>query len=343
MNNDINNMNNGMNSTLSQSNDVMPNPTMPNNIADNQQVVMHETPALTTANSTSMSVNATYPAMSANPVNQAIPTNGNSTTSDKVFCSNCGAPMNSNSRCCLRCGNVNVVNQENTEFLEKTKKNSQMQQAPSESVAERINRYSNPNSFLACTIVTILLFFAFFFGFVALLQAFFLSWFGTASFASFFSLLPVYVFVMSVPFLMIYSMELIYMDSGHPWWAFFVPIYNCMVLSDIALDNMSIGIILYLPSLTQNVSSEMVRIFGGLVDFVVYIVIYYNLGSKYGKNGVLTVLFPWIMIPNIAYHSYSGYVDADEKKTSRNKLIIKCCFFIPTIIFILGVGYIVCN
>ena len=94
-----------------------------------------------------------------------------------------------------------------------------------------------------------------------------------------------------------------YMKMNKPWWAALVPFYNYFVLSDAIFNNMFLGFLIFVP----------------IVGNIYMLILYYKLGKAFNKNGVLTVLFPLIMIPIIGFgdslYNNRSYVKNDSKNS----------------------------
>ena len=107
-----------------------------------------------------------------------------------------------------------------------------------------------------------------------------------------------------------YSMCLIYYIAGEKWWTYYIPFYSTYIYYKITMDS---GLFMFISGIP-----------------IVPLIAYYNLGVRFERNGWLTMLFPPIMIPYIAFtsSSYGGSLksmhmniatDVDAKGRTRSE------------------------
>jgi hypothetical protein len=91
--------------------------------------------------------------------------------------------------------------------------------------------------------------------------------------------------------LIVASLWRIFTKAGRPGWAAIIPIYNLIVLLDVAGKPWWWILLLFIP----------------LVNFIVIIVVYMDLAKAFGQGtgfGCLLILFSFIMLPLLAFGPY---------------------------------------
>lgn len=245
----------------------------------------------------------------------------------KIPCPKCGELMRADARCCIKCGTVNAAYETNKLVLDSTqeaindykagkteliiahKKNQQVGLANNTGNRE-FSFYVTLFLYLFCVIVI---------GLSTYSSG--VTSFDTLIISSF----PFLLMFISIVFLYIYSIELVFMKCNKPWWAGLVPIYNMLVLAEITFSNKYLGLICLVPIIGQLFTLAM----------------FYKLGEKFKYSGLLTALLSIIYMPIIGYgdHLYEGKVFVSsgdelslEKDYRRKKL------FFGILIFLLLVG-----
>ena len=259
-------------------------------------------------------------------------------TEEKVFCTKCGAEMNGTSRCCLKCGNLNPLHKDNQAYFEKLAEIhgtsvdtavSYVQQLPtptqaavpqptaaetplsivSEQVVVQAPLKDNSSSFLACNIVNfIFLLIGLFFVFLAF-QSLGLD-----------SVVGIIMLLVGISTLMIFGLEVLYLEMEQSWWAVFVPVYGNMVLAEITMGNMMIGLLTLIPVVGE---------------FALFVMMY-QLGEKIGKNSIITLLFFPFVVALYGFNACS-YVCGKPKKDSINRFFHKGIYYISFLLFIGGI------
>lgn len=251
----------------------------------------------------------------------------NNDKSYTIYCSRCGAPMKNGARYCMKCGNLNPEHPENKSMEKYIPKKQIYVVGSGKTLIGHLNQNgtisksfaNNTGDSRMCFIVTfsIYILLILFLGLVTLV-----NYNITDLTDIIYTHLPMNLLLISYLFMMVFASERLYMKSNHPWWATLIPIYNNLVFSKITLGNFWLGLIGFIP----------------IVNVIFYFIIFYKLGKKFGKSGVLTALFPFIMIPVIGLGDsiYNGvsYVTSSlengiEKEYKRKK------FFFGTITFVM--------
>ena len=257
----------------------------------------------------------------------------NQDITNKVKCPRCGNEIDVNSRYCLQCGCLNPINPINKgmkKFIEKNKENS-YQVGDGQVIMKNSNQITNSignntGNKMICFLVNYLLYISIIiFSFLSIVGSN-ITDFVTIKNSTF----PYISFTVSIIFLYVYSMELIFMKANKRWWYALVPFYNLFILADIVYKKKWLGIILLIPGIGQ----------------IFFIVTLYILAGKFRCNGLLTILLPFIFIPLMGFGSrlYENINYITEDKTLEKDYKRKKFFFISIVIFLLlGLVFILWN
>ena len=229
-----------------------------------------------------------------------------------IFCSRCGAEMNSNSRYCMKCGNLNYDHKDNEKmkpFLKKQKSTTYQVGAgafmnnddQNNNGSLKVGIANNTGSSTLCFFVNYLIY-VFSIGILFL----FVRQTGVVDFNSLaISFFPTISIIISFIFLYIYSVELLFMKCNKRWWDGLIPIYNLFILAEITFQNKKFGFICLVP----------------IIGEIFILVMLYKLGEHFKYRGLLVVLLPFIFIPIIGFgtHTYKGYsfVESNNDKSSE--------------------------
>ena len=104
---------------------------------------------------------------------------------------------------------------------------------------------------------------------------------------------------MAILLLIIISMWVVFNKAGKPGWASIIPIYNVLVLAEIAGKEMWWGLLLFIP----------------IVNIVIAVILCLGVAEQFGKGagfGIGLLLLPFIFYPVLAFSSaqYGGQVSA---------------------------------
>ena len=247
-----------------------------------------------------------------------------------VYCSRCGAEMKSNSRYCMKCGNLNYehgANEQMRKYIKDNKKKSYQVgsgkfMVDNNNSEVQVNIANNTGNTILCFLINNCILIA------ALVISFLLCCRGDFSIKHIISShFPLVIIILSVLFLYTYSLELIFIKSNKRWWGALIPFYNIFVLSDIVFRNKWLGLITFIP----------------IVDIIYLLVLLYRLGTKFNYNGMLTTILFGAYLPIIGFgnHLYEGhqFVPSNaknfvEKEYGRKKLT----FCSILICFLIGLG-----
>ncbi len=222
-----------------------------------------------------------------------------------IYCTRCGAEMKSSARYCMKCGCLNYDHPANAKFkkFEESEDNKYEVGSKKKIVKEQEGTlvvgnnmggkdlcfWVNMFAFLLVMIITIIF---------AVVQ------YSDNLLLIVYSHYPTIWLVICLYFLLFYGIELMFMKANKPWFAAFIPIYDMLVIAEMAMGSMVWAILYLVP-------------FGGLI-------INYNLGQKFGNYGIFTLLLGVLFYPVLGYTSsilYGGYnfVDSyDENSTEKD-------------------------
>ena len=243
-----------------------------------------------------------------------------------IFCSRCGAEMKSSARYCMKCGNLNPDHPENKTMEKFIPKSQGYFVGSGKSIVGALDPSSglilsvanNTGSSKLCFLLTFGIYFIIVF-LIGLSTVLGLSNIYDIIYTN----LAVIFLILSIIFIFVYSSERMYMKMNKPWWAALVPFYNYFVLSEAVFNNMLLGFLIFVP----------------IVGNIYMLILYYKLGKSFNKNGVLTALFPLIMIPIIGFgdslYNNRNYVKNDSKNSLEKDYKFKKISFSFSIFLIL--------
>lgn len=252
-----------------------------------------------------------------------------------IYCSRCGAEMRADARYCMKCGNLNYDHPDNAKMQKIIGKNkvtsysvgsgnfilgnrdgSQVTQSIANNTGNKVLAFALPFTVYMLIVLGTL--------FLSLSSCNF-DYMKIVSTA-----FPMVTIVTSISFLFIYSIELLFMKANKRWWAGLIPIYNVMIMSEMAFNKRKLGLLCLVP----------------IVNLIFMFILFYKIGEKFKYNGVLTALLFLFMMPVIAFGSnaYDGrtFVDVEEKNATEKDYKRKNTFLVTTLLFLfIGVGMMV--
>jgi len=260
------------------------------------------------------------------------------TNDHTIFCSRCGAEMKSSARYCMKCGNLNYDHPDNKDMRQfaTTQQYSSYQIGSGNSILGNVTNgkeivesiANNTGSKRFCFYVTLLFYLvtvlgSFLFVFLKNGQTFDIGMIAG-------SIFPYILMISSIIFLYIYAIEVMFMKANKRWWAGLIPIYNVMILSEMAFNKKMLGLIVLVP----------------IVGLVYLFVVFYKVGEKFKYSGLITALFSLIMVPVIAFgisvydsriFVESGVSNSTEIEYKRkNTFLGVTCLF-----FVVGIGLLI--
>ncbi len=242
-----------------------------------------------------------------------------------TYCSRCGSEMKSDSRYCMKCGNLNPDHPENEGMLKYYKENNStytigmgkklVNNQNSNSISTLIG--TNMGSYKLCFLINIVIYLIICGG--ILLSTYITNNNGIMGLVK--SNVYVSLLTVSIIFIYVYSYQLLYMKMNQRWWSSLIPFYNFFILSKALFNNMLLGLLMFVP----------------FINILFYIYILYSIAKAFKKNVVLTILFPFIMIPIIGFgascFNNNIYLSSQEKSLEddyklRKKFLMTIVFFV---------------
>ena len=247
--------------------------------------------------------------------------------SDYTYCSRCGSPMPKNARYCMKCGNLNYNHPDNQAMQKYAPEEAKTYEIGSGQIntnttfTANISEYSTNTGSKKTFLVVNILWFLLTYGICFTL--------GILHIVNFFLVFVSFI-ILSIFNIYFISLEIINMKANKPWWGAVLPIYNMFILADIAFDKIIYVVFFFIP----------------IVNVIFSFILFYQLGKKFNKNPILTMLFNIFMLPIIAFgtSTYKGinYIDLKDKNAiekdyrSRKKM-----FLIILLFLIIGLGGVV--
>lgn len=216
-----------------------------------------------------------------------------------TYCSRCGAEMYSNSRYCMKCGNLNPDHPDNKgmiKYIEKkgegytvgsgqslTKKGPGVfRSSPSVSIVGE-----NTGNFNLCFAVNMIFYLVIAFG-----SSFYFYLLARGDLVSIISSnFGEVLLIFSLGFIFLYSFQLLFMKMNRKWWDALIPFYNFYVLADAVIGDTRVKKLTLVPGIGQ----------------ILWIYILYRLGACFKKPGLLMAFLPFIMIPLTGFDGSAFY------------------------------------
>ena len=243
-----------------------------------------------------------------------------------TYCSRCGAEMKKSARYCLKCGNLNYDHPDNEKYKKFEKHSGSMfYRVGSKKSIEKVENGSlalgskmggknlcfwvNMFAFLLVMVITII---------IAVVK------YSDSLLLIVYSNFPVIWLIICIYFLLFYGMELMFMKANKPWYGVFIPIYNLLLIAEMAMEKRIWALLFLVP-------------FGPFY-------LNYKLGQRFGGRGIKTLIFGCIDYLVIGYSSsvlYDGYhyvdnldLDNAEKDYGKKSITRKIIIFV----FIASIG-----
>lgn len=219
---------------------------------------------------------------------------------DKTLCPRCQTEMKLTARYCMKCGYLNYNHPDNVaykHYMGKLQESTNYVNGHAE-VRQFLgaNRKMNEIRFGSRTGNKTLCFLINFLLYISLMfLSFFLVYKNYVFFVDLlYSSLPYLFLAITVLFIYIYAIELIFMKMNEKWWYALIPIYNVFVLSYRGMGNYLYGLLSFVPG----------------VNLIYYLVLAYKIGKKFDYNGILFMFFWPIYIPVCGFGSnpYDGII-----------------------------------
>ncbi len=244
--------------------------------------------------------------------------------SDYIYCERCGSPMKKDARYCMKCGNLNYNHPDNQKMKNYAPNEQKTYQVGSGKITPNTAFTANSSEYATNTgnkklfLIINILWFLLTYGGSLLLGFLHIINFGVVA------LIFITLSLFNIYFI---SLEIINMKANKPWWGAIIPIYNNLLLAEIAFGKMIYVIFYFIP----------------IVNFIFILITFYQLGKKFNKNPILTMLFNILMLPIIAFgaSTYMGvnYIDLKDKNAVEKEFKIrKRLLYCILLFFVLGFG-----
>lgn len=213
-----------------------------------------------------------------------------------MICPKCGKEMDPSWRCCLACGALNESN----------KAKSSNDSIETLSLDDDINNGDLSSNMTMYSVNFVL----YIISFIALLVVKFNNEILDSFIYKFLIITPSYFYLLCY--------QILFKKAKLKWWGIFIPIYNLYLMFKMAYGNGWHFLTLFIApvlivaetyfGLTYNINiTKYVNIAAAIISCIVSLSLISNIGSKFGKSGILTVLFTPIMIPYIAFSKKTKY------------------------------------
>lgn len=216
---------------------------------------------------------------------------------DKILCPRCQTEMKSNARYCMKCGYLNYNHPENIalkpymgklqEATNYVNGQAETRQFQGTRKMHEIRFGSKTGSKSLCFLVNVVLYLLF------MILSFFLVYRNYDYLIDLlYSALPYLFLAVTVIFIYVYAIELIFMKMNERWWYAFIPILNIFKLSYRGMGSYWFGLLSFVPG----------------VNLIYFLVLAYKIGKKFGYNGFLFMLFWPVFIPMCGFgtNAYDG-------------------------------------
>lgn len=216
---------------------------------------------------------------------------------DKVLCPRCQTEMKSNARYCMKCGYLNYNHPENIAlkpYMGKLQESTNYVNGQAETRQFLGNRKMHEVRFGSKTGSKKLCFFINVISYLLLMALSFFLVYRNYDYLIdlLYSALPYLFLAVTVLFIYLYAIELIFMKMNERWWFAFVPILNIFKLSYRGMGSYWFGLLAFVPG----------------VNIIYLFILAYKIGVKFGYNGFLFMLFWPVFIPMCGFGSnpYDG-------------------------------------
>lgn len=229
-----------------------------------------------------------------------------------IYCQNCGSKMRKTQRCCLKCGAINYLNEDNNSMesfqkqanKEKQRKHKDYKFVDSKTVPDRVLLAKHAGSRTLCLLLNIIVYLipivAFFiYQPVPINKDLVLDYSYSLIFFSY-----TYTWFLSL------GIQLMYMKTDKRWWSAFIPFYGLYNWFEITMHSGWLMFIFLIP----------------VVGEVLFAISLWNLGERFERSPFLCLIAPFIMVPLISYNDdciYEGVTYSFSKHSSDEKAIMK--------------------
>lgn len=207
-----------------------------------------------------------------------------------IFCTRCGSRMKKEQRCCIKCGNLNFLNEDNNSMKKYAKSKLFSKKVP-------VNRFINNNikstdllyaekagSRKACLTFNLICYV------IEVLCAIMITIFNINNGMSYFALALIIIFLTYFNYSLM-GLQFCFMKANLPWWSVFVPFYNLYNWFLLTFKNGWLFLIIFIPIIGQ----------------IFLFISYFNFGRKFDRSGIISFLFFPFVVGNIGFDISSIY------------------------------------
>lgn len=246
-----------------------------------------------------------------------------------TYCPRCGAETYSNSRYCMKCGNLNPEHPSNKNMLKYIEKKGGegYRVGSGQSLVKKENSVlnmktansaigENTGDFNLCFTVNMVVYLVLSFG--TLFYYFLLSRGNMIALIT--SNIGDILLVLGIIFFYLYSFEVLFMKMNRWWWAALIPVYNFYILVEAVTNNEKLQKLSLIPVIGQ----------------FIWLYALYKLGGCFKKSGLLTMIAPFIMIPLLAVGGSAFYGTYYTSKDNRmeDEFFLKRIFYFFVFMFL---------
>lgn len=266
-----------------------------------------------------------------------------------IYCSRCGAEMKADSRYCMKCGNLNANHEANRNMAPYVQNQSNTYQVGGGAVvnveqkAGDVVTNDKSGSKLACYIFNLLAFYLV----VVVETGFVYSYTGGLN-EGMYSLWGGLTAGISFLFLMIISLQIVFMKANRPWWLVYIPVANYFSYFKIACGKWFPGLVFILGGVVLFILNTINNSIIGIVALVLEISLFFyflriqgSFAKNFSSSSILYILFPFIMLPVIAFSGsvYRGVIYNDKNLSSEKDYKFRKFILSNLLLFIVaGVG-----
>lgn len=246
------------------------------------------------------------------------------------ICSKCGNVVKMSSRYCMKCGQLNYSHPDNQQFTQNrnVQNNTTYYQVGGGQVITDSNNNGLVTSLATQTGSIVVCFLINYFLYLLLVAGgsyFLLQDMEISIPIIVASKVPLLLISLSLLFLYNYSFQLLFVKCNKKWWTALIPIYNIIILSEIAFRNKLLGLLIFVP----------------IIGEIYLFALFYKIGKKFRFNEIISILFFPIAVVFMVFgnYYYDGHIYTEGDKYLEKDYKLKK-IFLSTSIFLLLVGII---
>ena len=221
-------------------------------------------------------------------------------------CVKCGREMDENSRCCLFCGAINMEDEKNKKLIKEALTYNECD------IDANDFSFLNNKAMYITDIVLLIMIITFAFYMVVTLKC------APEEY--------IYIIIPSIKYLIGLIFQFIYKKAYLPWYGAFIPIYDIYLIfwlsygvigsnQRVMITTVFLEISWFagmLSLLLKPIIRNITLIVVAIINIVVLFRLVYNFSKRFKQNPIFVFLFPFIMIPVIAFNKNIRYDKVDE-------------------------------